>query len=132
MLILYADGGCWPNPGPAAFGVVAEVDGRVVWAFSAAIGEATNNVAEWRAAIAALEYASQATHDTVELRMDSQLVIQQLNGRWRVKQPHLKPLAVQAAALVQTFRDRDVRLLMRWVPREQNTLADCLAEVRPS
>ena len=92
-LIIYADGAARGNPGPAAIGVViADEHGRVLREISCAIGRATNNQAEYRAVIAGLEevVGLGATH--VELRADSELVVKQLNGRYRVKHPGLLPL----------------------------------------
>lgn len=126
-LVLYADGGCWPNPGPGTFGVVVKRDGVVVCRLKKRIGPATCNIAEWRGALAALDYAlAAAGRETIELRMDSQLVVHQLNGRWGVKNEGLKPLVAEGHRRLSRLRDggRDVRI--RWVPREQNTEADAL------
>ncbi len=127
-LILYADGGCWPNPGPGTFGVVAEVDGRVVCRMSKAIGPATCNIAEWRGAIAALSYAkAQQQYDDIELRMDSQLVVNQLNGRWRVKNAGLRDVAAEGRRLFLELNLSPCQCIARWVPRHQNAEADRLA-----
>ena len=126
MLILYADGGCWPNPGPAKFGVVAKSGGAVVASFGESIGHATNNVAEWSGAIAALKYAIDTRAQSVELRMDSQLVVNQLNGRWKVKNAGLRPLVDQGKWLLAHLRSTGAVVLVKWIPREQNQEADGL------
>lgn len=131
MLLLHADGACQPNPGEGSYGVVVYEDGaqtptRTV---RTRIGHATNNIAEWRAAIKALEIALEPQfirHGNVELRMDSRMVVEQLNGRWRVKDAKLKPLAAESLPLLNQLRQR-VKLTIKWVPREQNECADIAA-----
>jgi len=87
-----------------------------------AIGVATNNVAEYRALIAGLEAAAPFGARRVRVRADSLLVVQQLKGLWKVKQPHLRPLHEQARRLLARYADVD----LRHVPREQNVDADAL------
>lgn len=123
-LILYADGGCFPNPGNGTFGVVAKINDETLATISERIGHATNNIAEWRGAIAALQYALDTRAMNVELCMDSKLVVEQVNGRWKVKNAGLKPLAAQGKGLLSDLRQRGVVINVRWVPREQNTEAD--------
>ena len=91
-------------------------------AVSERIGTTTNNVAEYKALIAGLQAAQQFAPRTVRVRADSKLVIEQLAGRWKVKQPHLKPLHAHARALLDTFEQVD----LAHVPREENTEADAL------
>ena len=91
-------------------------------AVSERIGVATNNVAEYQAVIAGLEAARSYHARVLHLRADSMLVIRQLQGAWRVKQPHLKPLHQQAAALLAAYEVVD----LAHVPREQNADADLL------
>lgn len=130
MLILNADGGCWPNPGPATYAFIAKKDGVEVHRSVGMIESATNNIAEWRGALAALNYAIGYTiaypMEEIELRMDSQLVVHQLNGRWRVKNEGLKPLAAEGQRLLTALREQGVRPIVRWIPRAQNTEADAL------
>jgi ribonuclease HI len=125
-LVVYADGGARGNPGPAAIGAVildpaTEPPARLA-TISERIGVATNNVAEWRAIIAALEAAREFPARVIEIRADSQLVVRQLEGRYRVKQAHLKPLHEQARALLGGYDD--VRFVH--VPRDDNIVADAL------
>ncbi|HKH53915.1 MAG TPA: reverse transcriptase-like protein [Propionibacteriaceae bacterium] len=121
--IVEADGGSRGNPGPAAYGaVVRDADTFDVLASEGLpIGRATNNVAEYRGLIAGLEMARELDPAAVvEVRMDSKLVIEQMAGRWRVKHPDMKPLALQAARL------RPTQVTWTWVPRELNKAADTL------
>jgi probable phosphoglycerate mutase len=126
-LVVEADGGSRGNPGPAGYGaVVRDPDSREALAEVAeAIGRATNNVAEYRGAIAGLRAALDLDPEAaVEVRMDSKLVVEQLSGRWQVRHPQLRPLAREASALAGRFRG-GVRFT--WVPRERNVHADRLA-----
>jgi ribonuclease H / adenosylcobalamin/alpha-ribazole phosphatase len=84
---------------------------------------ATNNVAEYQGLIAGLQAAVDLGATEVDVLMDSQLVIHQMSGRWKIKHPGLRPLAAQAAALVRRFR----AVTWTWIPRERNRDADRLA-----
>ncbi|MGN6524462.1 MAG: reverse transcriptase-like protein, partial [Actinomycetes bacterium] len=123
-LIIEADGGSRGNPGPAAYGaLVRDAETGVVLAErNEHIGRATNNVAEYRGLIAGLE-AVRALDPTatVEVRMDSKLVIEQMAGRWKVKHPDMIPLALRAQRLLPSGEVR-----WQWVPRERNKDADRL------
>ncbi|BBX52883.1 bifunctional RNase H/acid phosphatase [Mycolicibacterium poriferae] len=120
-----ADGGSRGNPGPAGYGaVVWDADRSAVLAEAkSAIGTATNNVAEYRGLIAGLEAAAGLGADEVDVFMDSKLIVEQMAGRWRVKHPDLAPLHRQAAQLARGF----ARVGYSWIPREQNSDADRLA-----
>jgi ribonuclease H / adenosylcobalamin/alpha-ribazole phosphatase len=123
-LVVEADGGARGNPGPAAYGaVVRDPDtGQVLAEVAEAIGVATNNVAEYRGLVAGLEAAHAINPAAaVQVRMDSKLVVEQMSGRWRIKNADLKPLAEQAR---RAFPPDQVSYT--WVPREQNTHADRL------
>jgi len=103
--------------------VITRPGGRVVKEIGEGIGVATNNVAEYRAAIAALRSAADLGAQEVLLRSDSKLLIEQLSGRWRIKNPTLVRLHTEARALVGRFR----RVGLEHVPRERNREADRLA-----
>ena len=122
--LIYTDGASRGNPGPAAIGaVIFDERGREVHRLSQRIGRATNNVAEYRAAIAGLEAALALGARRVELRLDSELVARQLDARYRVRNPALKKLF----ARLQELRWRFQSLEARAIPREENRLADRLA-----
>jgi probable phosphoglycerate mutase len=123
-VIIEADGGSRGNPGPSAFGAVLKdaSTGALIAEIGERIGEATNNVAEYRGLIAGLEMAAELTPQaSVEVRMDSKLVVEQMSGNWKIKHPAMRPLAVQANSLAP------IGTVFTWVPREQNKHADRLA-----
>ncbi len=124
-VVVYTDGAARGNPGPASIGAVVYEWGvdEPISEVSEAIGRATNNVAEYRAVIAGLEAARTCGADRVTVRADSQLLVKQLNGVYRVKAAHLKPLHRRVRELAGSFR----RIEFEHVRREQNTVADALA-----
>lgn len=124
-VLLEADGGSRGNPGPAGFGaVVFSADrGTVLAESKSAIGVATNNVAEYRGLIAGLAEAADLGATEVSVAMDSKLVIEQMAGRWKVKNASLAELHRQARDLAARFD----RVDYRWIPRAQNSHADRLA-----
>jgi len=120
---LYTDGGARGNPGPAAYGFVLEADdGTVLAAEGEAIGEATNNVAEYRGLIAGLGRAAELAVPEVEVRSDSELLVKQMRGEYRVKNPALRTLSLEAARLARQIG----RVDYVHVRREKNELADRL------
>ena len=124
-VIVEADGGARGNPGPAGYGAVVfdANSGEVLAERGDALGTATNNVAEYSGLLAGLRAAVELGASEVEVRMDSKLVVEQMSGRWQIKNPGLRPLAAQAATLVRRF---DLVTFV-WVPRERNKHADALA-----
>jgi probable phosphoglycerate mutase len=123
-LTLHCDGAARGNPGPAGIGVhIADDDGTTVAEIAEGIGEATNNVAEYTAAIRGLERARDLGATQVHLRSDSKLLIEQLAGRWKIKNANLIRLHREARALVEGFE----RATFEHVPRERNVEADRLA-----
>ncbi len=124
--VVEADGGSRGNPGPAGYGAVVKdaADGQVLAEVAEAIGTQTNNVAEYRGLIAGLRALLDLAGDgaSAEVRMDSKLVIEQMAGRWKIKNEGLRPLATEAASLA-----RRLRVTWRWIPREKNKDADRLA-----
>jgi ribonuclease HI len=122
----YIDGAARGNPGPAGAGVYIEaVDGRPAEELVEALGRATNNVAEYRALLLALARAGEMRADTVEILSDSLLLVQQINGIFKVKATHLVPLVSDAVRRAKGFH----RFSIRHVPREKNRLADRLANL---
>ncbi|EOR71032.1 bifunctional RNase H/acid phosphatase [Thermobifida fusca] len=125
-IVIEADGASRGNPGPAGYGArVRDADtGELLAEVASPIGEATNNVAEYRGLIAGLEAAAAIDPTAaVEVRMDSKLVVEQMSGRWKIKHPALQPLARQARQVAASLAS----VTYRWVPREQNAQADRLA-----
>ncbi|GIJ68297.1 bifunctional RNase H/acid phosphatase [Virgisporangium ochraceum] len=124
-VIVEADGGSRGNPGPAGYGAVVldPADSQVLAERSESIGTATNNVAEYGGLIAGLRAAAELGATHVEVRMDSKLVVEQMSGRWQIKNAGLRPLAAQAADLARRF----TAVSYSWIPRERNTRADALA-----
>ena len=125
-VIINCDGAARGNPGPAGAGAVVVDDaGHVLAEVAEGLGETTNNVAEYTAAIRGLEEAERLGARRVLLRSDSQLLINQLTGRYRVKTPHLVPLHRRIRELVMRFE----RVTFEHVPRERNGEADRLANL---
>ncbi len=122
--VLYCDGASRGNPGPSSIGAVLYgPEGEEAATISGAIGVTTNNVAEYEALIAGLEAAIEAGADDLEIRLDSQLLVRQITGEYRVKAPNLKPLYLRVARLLRRIQTVGVI----HVRRELNTVADRLA-----
>lgn len=120
---LFTDGGSRGNPGPAAYAFVLEAeDGTVLDARGEAIGVATNNVAEYRALVAGLERSVEAGVDELEVISDSELLVKQMRGEYKVKNAALRRLSFEAAQLERQIG----RVTYRAVRREHNELADSL------
>ena len=123
-IILYFDGAAKGNPGPAAAAFVLKTeDGEIMSRGAKPLGVATNNQAEYSALILGLEKAVEIGAEEVEVRGDSELVIRQLRGQYRVKNPKLKPLFIQALKLSQKFK----KCTFVHIRREENREADQLA-----
>jgi ribonuclease HI len=120
---LSTDGGARGNPGPAAYGYVLEAeDGTVLAAHGETIGTATNNVAEYRALVAGLEQALELQIDEVEVVSDSELLVKQMRGEYKVKNPALRELWEEAQSLERLLG----KVRYTAVRREHNELADRL------
>jgi ribonuclease HI len=123
-LIIHTDGAARGNPGPAAIGATLKDDkGNPIASISRHIGVTTNNQAEYQAIINALEKATSLGYRHVEIKSDSELVVKQIIGRYKVKKAVLRPLyhkVVQLIGLLEGFK-------IAYIPREQNTEADKLA-----
>jgi len=123
-MVAYIDGGARGNPGPAGFGVrVEDGDGTLVEEFSEAIGIATNNIAEYRGLLAALEWAKRRRIDALHVRSDSLLLVQQMLGNYKVKNAGLLPLHAKARLLAHEIG----RVSFEHVGRAKNAHADRLA-----
>ncbi len=126
QLVIHTDGASRHNPGPAAIGAtLKDSQGKLVARISRTIGRATNNQAEYRAVIAALEEALKLGATQVVIRLDSELVVRQLSGQYRVRQAALQPLHRQVTGLLGQFR----HFTINHIPRQQNAEADRLANL---
>ncbi len=123
-LVAHIDGGARGNPGPAGYGVrVDDAEGRMVAELYGYLGTATNNTAEYAALLALLEYAVQAGAASVRVLSDSELLVRQISGEYRVKHPALQVLHGEARRLIAALPS----VSLEHVPREQNVAADALA-----
>lgn len=123
-VLIFSDGGSRGNPGPAGCGaVITDKDGNVLKKLKKYIGETTNNQAEYQALILGLEEAEKMGAETITCYLDSLLVVEQLNGKWKVKKVELKPHFEWIRRFV--FEHPDTRF--HHIPREKNTLADQMA-----
>lgn len=126
-LIIHADGGARGNPGPAAYGIVIENEnGKKIAKLGKTLGIRTNNQAEYGGVIAALEFikkflSSENIISSVEFYLDSDLIVNQLSGKYKIKSPELALLAIKAKNI-----EREISIAVNYnhIPREQNKLAD--------
>lgn len=125
MITAYIDGGARGNPGPAGYGVHIELPDGSVAELHGALGIATNNVAEYNGLLAALKWAIDHGHRDVQIRADSELLVKQMRGEYKVKHPGLQPLVARARLLVAQLDD----VTFKHVRREQNQDADRLSNV---
>ena len=122
--IVYTDGAARGNPGPAAIGIVIQDQtGHTVYESSRTLGVHTNNEAEYLALIAALQYLREAKVQAADFHLDSELVVRQIKGEYRVKEPRLKALHGQAIMLLNAVPKHS----FRHIPRARNARADELA-----
>lgn len=121
--IIEADGGSRGNPGPAAYGtVVRDSDNRIIAEAGGYLGETTNNVAEYNGLLKGLQIIAELDPDAkIEARLDSKLVVEQMSGRWSIKHPAMRELALQARDAISP-----TQVTYTWVPRAQNKAADAL------
>ncbi len=120
---IYTDGGARGNPGPSGIGfVIQKENGETFIEGGKYIGNATNNAAEYQALLLALQKAKDAGCGDVEIYMDSQLIVRQMTGQYKIKDQHLKVLAEQVKQLLSGFS----RFNFTHIPREQNRRADFL------
>ncbi|HEV2685777.1 MAG TPA: reverse transcriptase-like protein [Actinomycetota bacterium] len=125
-VVINCDGGSRGNPGPAAYGCSIQTpDGQEIEGIGETIGIATNNVAEYSAVIAGLRRVAEIGARAVHVRSDSKLLIEQLSGRWKIKNPGLKELHKEAIELARGFD----RVTYEHVRREQNVRADELVNL---
>lgn len=129
-LVVEADGGSRGNPGVAGWGALVRdaSTGRVLWEGAAPLGQQSNNVAEYTGLLEGLRAALRIDPSAdVEVRMDSKLVVEQMAGRWKIKHPDMRRLALEARDLCSAIGDAGGSVTFTWVPREQNRAADLLS-----
>jgi ribonuclease HI len=126
MIVAYIDGGARGNPGPAGYGVSIQApDGSLVAELHGGLGIATNNVAEYNGLLAALQWAVDHDEPQVHIRADSELLVKQMRGEYKVKNPGLQALHVRARLLVASLD----RVEFEHVRRELNKEADRLSNL---
>jgi ribonuclease HI len=126
MIVAYIDGGARGNPGPAGYGVrIESADGTVIEELHGGLGIATNNVAEYNGLLAALQWAVSNNAGRLHIRADSELLVKQMRGEYRVKNPGLQPLYVRARLLAAELDD----VKFEHVRRECNKEADRLSNL---
>ncbi len=126
-LSIYCDGASKGNPGPASIGVFAcETDNpeKEVFSISKRIENTTNNTAEWTSLIEGIKKARETGASKVQIFMDSELVVKQVKGEYKIKQPHLKALSIQAMSEL-----KNITYTIQHIPREKNKKADALANL---
>lgn len=121
-MILYCDGASRGNPGPGAYGFVLFQDSDVIFSAGGRMGTVTNNVAEYEGLLKGLEKSLELGASQITVRSDSQLLVRQLNGEYKVKAPHIIPLVQKAQRLLSQFKKVEIT----HIPREENSLADAL------
>jgi ribonuclease HI len=126
VYVAYVDGASRGNPGPASYAVVLQApDGATKFEIGKYVGRATNNVAEYYGLIAALDYAASEKIHRLRVRSDSQLLVRQMQGRYKVNSPDLRPLHERAQKLARAL----AYFTIEHIPREQNSEADELANI---
>jgi ribonuclease HI len=126
MMRVFIDGGARRNPGPAGYGVrIERPDGTLAAELHGAVGVATNNVAEYHSLIAALTWLVEHGCRDAEIRSDSELLVKQMRGEYKIKNENLRPLASRARLLLTELG----RVTLRHVPRAENKEADRLANI---
>ena len=133
MIEVYIDGACSGNPGPAGIGVyilksTSNYEWQPIYELSQAIGEATNNIAEWKALIEALKFLvfhqREFANEEIVIYSDSQLMVKQVNGEWKTKDHELRLLKAEAKDLLRSFSN----IRIEYIPRDKNWDADRLAK----
>ncbi len=128
-LTIHTDGGARGNPGSAAIGFVVESEGKIIFRHGECIGVATNNIAEYTAVVSALQWliknqvTKSHTPPSIHFYLDSSLVVNQINGKFKVKQASLKSIL---ATIINLLNQLNLPTTFTYVPRAQNTLADAL------
>ena len=123
-VVVQFDGACFGNPGPMGIGVVVVMGGKRAKEISEHIGTGTNNIAEYSAAIRGMKEAKKLRAAEVEMEGDSELIIRQMKGEYKVRNEKLQQLHAEIRELEKGFSS----VKYKWIPREQNTIADELSK----
>lgn len=123
-ILIRTDGSCRPNPGEMGIGIIIYKDGKKYKEISESIGYGTNNIAEYQAVIRALKEVEELETEEILIYSDSRLIVNQVNGRYKVKNENIKPLFIK---LKEMIRESQVRIIISWIGREENGRADILA-----
>lgn len=133
LLEIHTDGGSRGNPGPAAVGVSATIDEQEIFTVSKTIGETTNNIAEYTAVIEALKKIENEKLKSSKIRfiLDSELIVRQITGQYKVKLPHLQELKSEIVKLVEGLRQKGIvdQMTFKHVKRSENKRADELVNI---
>ncbi len=122
-MIIYTDGACSGNPGPMGIGYVIYIEDKEIFTFSKKLGNGTNNIAEYTAILEGVKKAIEIGATGIVVRSDSLLVVKQLSGHYRIKEPHLRDLKSQIDAII-----KDINISYEHIPREENSVANDLAQ----
>lgn len=133
-LQLYSDGGSRCNPGPSGLGIAGyhmNVDGtkEVIYELGVYLEDCSNNIAEYLALIRAINYGLQSDYKNIEFYSDSKLIVEQVNGRWKVKAEDLKDKAEECIRKIRQLKAEGRQITVTWIPREKNIHADSLANL---
>ncbi|MGH9395240.1 MAG: ribonuclease HI family protein [Terriglobia bacterium] len=132
-LMMNIDGASRGNPGPASYAVVVKTaDGKPVTSLAKTLGDTTNNFAEYQALLAALEYATQNGRGRISIFSDSELLVRQIQGRYKVKSEVLKPLHARAMSLIRQLEGFSIHHVMREKNREADRLANLVLDAGKS
>jgi len=124
-LIAYIDGSCFGNPGESGFGVVVQdITGRVIASLGRYIGHGTNNIAEYRGLLGAIDLAASLNATSIQVYSDSELLVKQMQGEYRIKKPHLIQLHRQ---ILNALKNGNLFLEIKHISRTKNKVADDLA-----
>ncbi len=122
-MIIYTDGACSGNPGPMGIGIVFVKNNKIIKKISQHIGRGTNNIAEYMAVLTSLQEAKKMREKNITIRADSQLLVKQLNGEYKVKAKHLRELHDAVIVLAMELNAK-----FEWIEREKNKIADSLSK----
>lgn len=125
----YFDGASKNNPGISGIGLYIKHKNKIIYEYSEVIGQGTNNEAEYKALIKLLEEMRNLDAKEIRIYGDSQLVINQINRKWKIKEQHLYQLFLKANDIIEDIKQRGIIITIEWIPREKNKYADKLSNL---